>query len=518
MKKPNIVCIMTDDTHFRNIGCYGGDVPTPHLDSIAEDGIKFTNFYCSASVCTPSRFTYITGQYASRCSHPKFVGTNPVTEPSSVTWNVSADENHPSIGRILSSAGYRTGFFGKWHAFRPKQDIGYPEFDIEEDPANPETAKKLSDYQQILQNEIKTTLGFDECGAIHFGNCEANPVESLRYHNLDWITGESIDFLDRHHDKPFFLYTALTAYHGPEHDTSLEQDPKCTIQGILEKAPNVPFTRQDLKDLIKERGLEFNHHTAGMTWIDECIGAIKNKLKEYNLLDDTVFIFATDHNTEPGKGSCYNTGIHIPFLISWPKEFEKGKVCSHPSQNIDFLPTLADIACAELPADKKLDGTSLLPVMKGEDENPYRPLYFEFGYSRALVKGDYKYLMTRFPDRITEELKSGERDIAPNLMDMKFNAQARIVAAHYPHSAYPEQLYNIKKDYEEKNDLIDEAALDDIKKDLKKELLGIAAGLPHPLPEKADEYYYSDEYTEKCSKTAKVSLNDIPWWPKEQVT
>ena len=186
--RPNIVCIMPDDTDFVWLSCYGGRTPTPHIDSIARYGVRFDAMYCSASACTPSRYSYLTGHYAGRCPDPHFIDENPIDEPYSVAWNTVLNGSMPSLGKVLQANGYRTGISGKWHAGRPRKELDLPSFDPEDDPDDPEVDAKLRVYQQVLSEEVKQTGGFDHTSSIIWGNCEGFPVKKLREHNVEWTT------------------------------------------------------------------------------------------------------------------------------------------------------------------------------------------------------------------------------------------------------------------------------------------------------------------------------------------
>jgi len=197
---------MPDDTDFVWLHCYGGRTPTPNIDRIAEEGTRFDQMYCSASACTPSRYTYLTGHYAGRCPDPHFLAENPPDEPYSVAWNTVLNETMPSLARTLHAHGYRTGIAGKWHVGRPRRELDLPELHEDDDPDDPEADAKLHLYQARLQEEVRTSGGFDYAASIVWGNNESFPVAKLREHNLEWITQGALDFLDScSPDEPFFL-------------------------------------------------------------------------------------------------------------------------------------------------------------------------------------------------------------------------------------------------------------------------------------------------------------------------
>lgn len=513
-KRPNIVCLIMDDTDFANIGCYGGDVLTPNLDRIANEGMKFNQFTCSASVCTPSRYSYMSGHHPGRCTAPDFLAGNPTDDMYNIGWNVTLLENTPALGGMVSSGGYRTGFVGKWHAGRPGREMGVKDFSPDDDPYDPVVNQKLKDNQAELCAELKTTLGFDYAASIYWNNADGLVPAKLKYHNLEWITQGAVDFLDSCHDEqPFMLYMATTTYHGPSHDKSLYSDPAVTPGGILDEIPTCQPSRKSVTERIAAAGLPVDHKTVGMTWTDDAVGVLFDKLEAMGELENTVFFYTVDHNTENGKGSCYEPGVRIPFMVRWPGTVEAGSVSNTLSQNIDFVPTVLDICGIEAPGNARLDGRSLVPVFKGEANEVHDDLYFEFGYSRAVRYGNWKYIAVRYPRTTYDKMKSGELTEAPNLTNNRLQGQGCVNMVAFEHCLVADQLYNLDSDPCEKVNLADDPSYAATLKKMKDRLKAHTDTFEHPFAYDADPFHGSPEFEQCVANTKAIGTDHIPWYP-----
>lgn len=514
--RPNIVCIMPDDTDFVWLGCYGGRTPTPHIDRIASDGVRFDEMYCAASACTPSRYTYLTGHYAGRCPDAHFLAENPTCEPYSVAWNSVLNAAMPSLGKTLQDAGYRTGISGKWHVGRPRREIGLPEFQEDDDPDDPEVDRMLREYQRRLQEEVRRSGGFDYAASIVWGNNESFPIEKLREHNLEWITKGALDFLDGcEEDEPFFLYVTPTAFHGPPHHLSYETDERYTQGGKLDAPLNVHPPRSEMKRRLEERGLPYNHDTVGITWIDDQVGAILRKLNQMGVAENTIVIFKVDHNTETGKGTCHQKGIRIPMVMKWPGVIEPASVCTSRVQNIDFVPTVFEIAGVAPPDGMHLDGTDWMPLLTGEVDQIHEDLFFEFGYTRAVLWGKWKYIALRYPQRLIDAMQSGELDEAPNHTDQRLQGQMNVAIETYPAYFDPDQLFDLEKDPAEFHNLADDPAYADVLREMKSRLQTYLDTFKHPFDLEVPDFMRSDRYRELCEATRRIGTDHLSWWPKE---
>jgi len=514
-RRPNIVCIMPDDTDFVWLSCYGGRTPTPNIDRIAGAGVRFDQMYCSASACTPSRYSYLTGHYAGRCPDAHFLAENPKHEPYSVAWNTVLNAAMLSLGKVLQASGYRTGIAGKWHCGRPRRELGVPDLPRDADLDDPDVDAKLREHQDMLQDEVRRTGGFDYAASIVWGNNEGFPVAALQAHNLEWITQGALDFLDGcSADQSFFLYVTPTAFHGPPHDESYEMDVQTTQGGRVER----PFTchppRDQMRKRLEERGLPYNHDTVGITWIDDQVGAILQKLEEMGVAEHTVVIFKVDHNTETGKGTCHQVGTHIPMVMAWPGVIEPGTVCEARVLNTDFAPTVFEMTGAEIPDTMPLDGTSWLPLLTGEHEQNHDDLFFEFGYTRAVLCENWKYIALRYPQHLLDAMRRGEVSEAPNHINKRLQGQMNIAIETYPAYFDPDQLFNLNDDPEEMHSLADDPAYADVLAMMQRRLQVYLDTFDHPFDLAVPDFMRSERYENLCDETRKIGTGHLSWWPK----
>ncbi|MCK5105619.1 MAG: sulfatase-like hydrolase/transferase, partial [Cyclobacteriaceae bacterium] len=297
-KRPNIVVMFTDELQFSDIGAYGGNIPTPEIDKLASEGIKFNNAYCPASMCTPSRFAILTGLYPGRCQAPTFYKSNPVTEPYNIAWNTWITPDIKTLPRILSENGYITGMAGKWHVGHLPEFVNVPMLKEDADLDDPEIEKKLMARQRIYENQVKSDAGFDYASSVVWTNFDNHPIKALRFHNFPWITKGAMQFLDqqKNGDQPFFLYVTPTAIHGPNHVEDLEKDKTYTLEGRQADVLQFSIDEEKLKNEIKDLSDRVTHRYAGIANIDFQLGLIRRKLKEIGKEDNTIIIFMSDHN------------------------------------------------------------------------------------------------------------------------------------------------------------------------------------------------------------------------------
>ncbi|MBN1246567.1 MAG: sulfatase-like hydrolase/transferase [Anaerolineae bacterium] len=516
-RRPNIVCIMPDDTDFVWLSCYGGRTPTPNIDRIATEGVRFDQMYCSAAACTPSRYSYLTGHYAGRCPDPHFLAQNPTHEPYAVAWNTVLNAGMPSLGKVLQANGYRTGISGKWHCGRPRHELGLPELAPGADLDDPQIDAQLRAYQEILQGEVRCTGGFDVATSVVWGNNESFPVRALQQHNLEWITQGALDYLDTCTDEqPFFLYITPTAFHGPPHDESYEMDERYTQGGKREQGFDCHPPRSEMRARLAARGLPYNHDTVGITWIDDQVGAILAKLQEMDVLDNTIVIFKVDHNTETGKGTCHQDGVRIPLVMRWPGVVDAGTVCTARVQNVDFAPTVFAIAGIAPPAEMHLDGTSWLPLLQGEIDAVHEDLFFEFGYARAVLYQNWKYIALRYPQHLLDAMASGELGEAPNHINQRLQGQMNVAIQTYPAYFDPDQLFNLEDDPGETHNLAGDPACAAVLAMMQQRLQAYLETFEHPFDLTVPDFMRTERYRELCDETRKIGTGHLSWWPKDK--
>ena len=395
-KRPNIVFFIADDMHREMFNCLPegkGKNLTPNLDRLAREGTILKNQYVVSPVCTPSRYNCLTGRYASRADNNAFLKKTKQEEGQTVIqWNTFITPREQALPRYLQKAGYKTGMVGKNHVVEVQ---GLKQFaDYWDDPTKPANVRKLEYNYERNQAAIRR-IGFDYAESIYFDNPQFIGLGKLAVQNMDWIAQGGVDFIDRYHKHPFFLYFATTIPHGPtEPERSWKADPRLTARGYLDKAPEVLPSRETLPQRIRAAGLD-DRNKELVLWLDDALGALLNRLEKYGLMDNTLIFFFNDQG-QNAKGHLYQGGVHNPSIIWRSKGFKCGPVCEAMVQNIDFTPTILDFAGVR-PATAEFDGRSFRPLLEGGAESVHDSLYFELGYARAVLKGNYKYLAVRYP-------------------------------------------------------------------------------------------------------------------------
>lgn len=347
--KPNFVIILADDLGYNDLGSFGSPhIKTPHLDKLAADGARFTDWY-AAPACTPSRAALLTGCYPARVGFGDNLGSvGGRKSPSSVLhpqspYGLNAEEH--TLPEVLKTAGYATGMVGKWH-------LGdAPEF-------NP------------------TLHGFDFFFGMPYSN-DMKPYYYLRGTErlpdapdndliTQTITREAVGFIGKHKDAPFLLYMAHAMPHTP-----LGASP-----GFKGKSPRGLYG-----DAVQE--------------VDWSVGEIVKAVGAIGATDRTLIVFLSDNGPwlirgenggsatplRNGKGSTYDGGIRVPCVMSWPGTVPAGTVCKQVATNMDVLPTLASLAGAELPATPAIDGKNITALLKDPEgaESPTGAFYYYFG-------------------------------------------------------------------------------------------------------------------------------------------
>lgn len=404
--KPNIIFIIVDDQTRSQFGFISPDTAlTPNIDRLAREGTYFPNGFTTSTVCTPSRYTCLTGRYPSQSSDHAF--TRDITEEGMtvVSFNTHVEMDRPNIPRVLQEAGYVTGIVGKWHVGVPddyREEVPPPD----SDPNDPEISALLVRNQVALSEAIQA-YGFDYAANLYAGNAldsSALKNTGMTAHNMEWLTQGALEFIDANYQEPFYLYFSTTLPHWPPPLDSMKGDPRITAAGLLKKPIMVQPSREEVIQRVIDAG--YDEEAAGTAWIDDGIGAIIAKLKEYDISDNTLIIFFNDHGMENGsKSSLYDGAVRTPIIASWPKHI-KPQVSDAVVSSIDFAPTI--FAAAGVSAPKKMDlrGVSFLPVAEGlEGKTSREYAYSELGYTRAVTGHDWKYLAFRLPEsaRLSKE-------------------------------------------------------------------------------------------------------------------
>ncbi len=370
--KPNFVIIFTDDQGYQDVGCFGSpNIRTPHLDNMAAEGIRFTDFYVGASVCSPSRAALMTGCY------PPRIGITKVLFPYH---NIGLSPNEVTIADILKEQGYATACIGKWHLghlqkFLPTNNgfdyyYGIPysnDMDaLDGKDTNLDKAWKNKDYSlwnvPLMRNEeiierpaVQTTL-------------------------IDRYTKEAILFIQNNKSRPFFLYLPHTM-------------------------PHIPLFVSEKFHLEAPQ----NAYKATIEQIDYSVGQVLKTLKDTGLDDNTLVIFTSDNGPwldkkhhagsalplRDGKFSTYEGGMREPCIMRWPTKIPAGSTCREVCATIDLLPTIALLAGGKVPDDRVIDGKDIRPLMTGATgaKSPHEAyFYYKDDILEAVRSGKWKLI------------------------------------------------------------------------------------------------------------------------------
>ncbi len=369
--KPNVIVILVDDLGYADLGCQGSrDVRTPHIDSLATNGVRFTDGYVTAPQCGPSRAGLLTGRYQNRFGF----------ESNQQAYRPGIPLDQPLISERMKRAGYVTGMMGKWgvtnyRAGHPPQR-GFDESFWNHD-GNRYFPESPSKYDVKMRRD--------------------NQVVELKEYSTDAFGRKAVDFIHRHArstgsgqaKKPFFLYLPFITPHEP-----------------TEAKP------EDLERFAHVEDKGRRTFLAMMACLDDNVGRILDALREEKLEEDTLIFFLSDNGGYPGisssnlplwgtKSSMAEGGIRIPFIVQWQGRLPAGKVYEKPIISLDILPTALAAAGVDIDPAWKLDGVNLLPFLTGENEEaPHEALYwrFNFPYDKsarhgwAIRKGAWKLM------------------------------------------------------------------------------------------------------------------------------
>jgi arylsulfatase A-like enzyme len=385
-RKPNFVVFLADDLGYGDIGCYGSpDVPTPNIDAIARNGIRFTDGYVSAAVCSPSRAALLTGRYQHRFGHE--FNSGPVEREAQINFGLPKSEK--ILPAYLKEAGYVSGMFGKWHlGARPGYhplERGFDEFVGFLPGANDFVTQGTPDAFATASDDAPGRIPANRSAPLLRGHNELNDHRYL----TDILGDEAVKFIDRHKKDPFFLYLPFNAVHTP-----------------------LQATAKYLKRFDKIQNEKHRTLAAMTAAMDDAIGAVMAKLREAQLEKDTLVIFLSDNGCPlmTGAGSngalsgekvtYYEGGIRVPFLMQWPGQIPAGQTYRNPVVSRDILPTLLGAAGRLLRPGVEFDGVNLLPYLTGRNRStPHDILFWRCGNARVVRKGQWKLL--EFGDKLT---------------------------------------------------------------------------------------------------------------------
>src|SRR5581483_7254409 len=327
--RPNVLYINSDDLGYADLGCYGSKIPTPNIDRIAAEGVRFTQFYGASNICSPSRAGLLTGRYATRTNVPFVLSTPQTTSGMAVTETTSA--------QVVKSAGYSTFCIGKWH-------LG------------------------VLPQYLPTHRGFDYFFGIPFSN-DTLPISIMENEQVvenspgqdtltQQFTAKAIDKIAaRPQDSPFFMYLAFSAPHIP-------------------LVPSAPFRGSTGMGTYADTVAE----------LDAAVGQVMQWLRDNGLDQNTLVMFSSDHgpwyqgsagNLRGRKAETWEGGMRVPFLARLPGVIQAGSLATGMATGLDILPTVAHIANAQLPSNR-LDGVDITPMLTGDQANVDRDMFLYF--------------------------------------------------------------------------------------------------------------------------------------------
>jgi len=358
-KPPNIIVFLSDDVGYGEFGFQGNpEIPTPNIDSIAKNGVRFTNGYVAATYCSPCRAGLLTGRYPTRFGH-EFNGGG----PKGLQGNFGLPLSEKTIADRLKNLGYSTSCIGKWHlggrpGFLPTSR-GFDEF------YGTTANTPFLDPPNFIDSRVSNQI---------------TPIKDPNFYTTDAYAARAVDWIRKQQGKPFFLYLPFNAQHAPL------QAPK----KYLDRFPNVKEEKRKI-------------FCAMMSAMDDAIGQVLEQIRQTGQEDNTLIFFfsdnggptrATTSKNGPLRGFKMTTlegGTRIPFCMQWKGKIQPGTTCAHPIQNLDILPTALIAAGGKIESDWKLDGVDLLPFLNGKQTGkPHETLYWRFGQQWAVRSGDWK--------------------------------------------------------------------------------------------------------------------------------
>jgi arylsulfatase B len=377
-RRPNIVFIVADDLGYGELGAQGNpEIPTPHIDSIAQSGVRFTQGYVSAPFCSPSRAGFITGRYQTRFGHELNV-----TGKQNLLLKNALPLSESTMADSFQAAGYRTAAIGKWHLggageFHPLAR-GFHEF---YGFLHEGHFYRPRDNKTIVSRLRPNEPPYDDDNPIFRGR---DAIVEPEYFTSA-IAREACAFIGRQRRQPFFLYLPFNAIHSP-----MQADPP---------------------DLARFAHIQDPHRrifAAMLASFDDAVGRILAQLKRHGLERDTLVAFISDNggptaeltsSNKPlrgGKGQLFEGGIRVPFFLKYPRVIQPGRTMEAPVSALDLFPTFLAAAQSK-PPGQPLDGLNLLPWFAPNPTiPPERPIFWRHGRASALRQGDWK-VVRQFP-------------------------------------------------------------------------------------------------------------------------
>jgi len=356
-ERPNLVIFYADDLGWGETGVQGNtDIPTPHIDSIAKNGVQFQQGYVAAAYCSPSRAGLLTGRYPTRFGH----------EFNSVANVTGLHLQETTLADRLKSLGYATACIGKWHLgngpdYRPTKR-GFDEF-----------------YGTLANTPFFHPSNFVDSRI----SDDVQKINDDSFYTTDAYADRAVDWIDKNKSKPMFLYLPFNAQHAPL------QAP----QKYLDRFPNITDENRKL-------------FAAMMSAMDDAVGRVLDSVRDIGQEENTLYFFIGDNGgptqsttSKNGglrgfKSTTYEGGPRVPFFAQWKGKLPAGKTYESPVQNLDVLPTIITAAGGQVDPTWKLDGVDLMPFLTGSNKSrPHETLYWRFGKQWAVRQGDMKLVV-----------------------------------------------------------------------------------------------------------------------------
>lgn len=362
-RSPNIIIFLADDLGYADIGVNGcNDIPTPNIDAIAKNGVRFTDGYATHPVCSPSRAGLLSGMYQHRFGFEHNSGPERYASP-----DFGLPRDVPTLAEKFKDAGYATGMVGKWHigfkeGLRP-WERGFDYFYGFLSGARSYYPDNPRESDPIIRNGI--------------------PVKSEKEYLTDAFAREAADFITRSTDRPWLVYVAFNAVHAPLEATATYED----------RFPHITDPKRKT-------------YAGMLAAMDDAVGRVLQKVRELGQEENTLIFFYSDNGgpTEQTssrndplrgyKGQLFEGGIRVPFVMQWKGTITGGQTCTHPVMGFDCHATA--LAVAGIPSGTELDGVNLLPFVTGERTGlPHSALFWRSGEKHAVRIGDWKLVKER---------------------------------------------------------------------------------------------------------------------------
>ena len=412
--RPNIILILADDMGYNDIslhngGAADGTLETPHIDSLAKNGVWFNKGYAANATCAPSRASIMTGRYATRFGFE----FTPVPDLGQlvIRWLAEEDDdnlraridneiarNLPSfmdqgmpsdqitIAEILKTQGYYTAHIGKWHL---GHSSGMSPLDqgFDDSLSLAGTYYLPEDHPDVVNAKFETSIDkMVWSGGQYAARFNDSDMFSPDKYVTDYYTDEAIKVIEKNKNRPFFLYLSHWAIHNP-------------LQAI----------RSDVEQMSHMSDHNLKVYSGMIRALDRSVGEIIRTLKEFNIYGRTLIFFTSDNGganyielediNKPFRGwkiSFFEGGIRVPFILSWPDQIDPGLKFDKPVHHFDIFSTIASAANVQIPMDRKIDGVDLMPYIKGEKiTNPHQTLFWRSGNHQAVLHENWKYLISK---------------------------------------------------------------------------------------------------------------------------